>query len=75
MYHLRPSHRLRPLDKRIIIADGLKEIGNNKNKFIITIVPYLYDQPHEGESKVVVKFEKIGIIIYDRIERDRAVRL
>jgi hypothetical protein len=65
MYDHRPSHQLRPQYKRIIITEALKEIGKTTSKFIITIVPYLYGEPPEGEPLDVVKFQKIGIITYD----------
>jgi hypothetical protein len=68
MYDLRPSHQLRPQYKRIIITDALKKLGKTTNKFIITIVPYTYGEPTKGKSitKDIIKFEKIGIITYDK---------
>jgi hypothetical protein len=65
MYDHRPSHQLKPQYKRITITDALKQIGKTTNKFIVTIVPYRYGQSSKGKSDIV-KFEKIGIITYDK---------
>lgn len=66
LHDYRPSHHLRPQYKRVIITESLRKLGRSTNKFNITIIAVSFGTGNNQQSEIqnLIKFDKIGIILY-----------